>query len=156
MTAFSYWGDTMQLTTFEQSDATSLPIGLLQNVEILAGYNVFEYLYSADSVEFETEKQGEFAVTVNVGVMKMDVATLQHWLGGSGASSTGNIDTSDPALFNITGEISPTDGTGTNLAVTVERCSTDEMPLFSASRSEYVQWDITFTGKTVNPATGPA
>lgn len=151
----AYWGDTMQLTTFEQSDGTSLNVGLLQNVEITAGFDVMEYLYSADSVKFETEKQGEFSVNVNVGVMKWDVATIQHWLGGSGSSSTGLVDTSDPALFNITGEISPTDGTGTNLSVAVTRCSTDEMPLFSASRSEYVQWDVTFTGQDIGPVTGP-
>lgn len=155
MAGKSYWGDTMQLTTFEQSDGTSLTVGLLQDVEIIPSYEVFEYLYSADSTEFETEKQGEFQVTVNVGVMEWDVATIQHWLGGSGASSTGNVDTSDPALFNITGTISPTDGTGTDLEAVVKRCSTPEMPIFSASRSEYVQWDIEFTGQTIDSVTGP-
>lgn len=155
MASKSYWADTMSLDTFATSAGTSISVGLLQNVEITAGYNVMEYLYSADSVEFETEKQGEFAVTVNVGVMKVDTALLQQWLGGSGAESTGNVDTSDPALFDITGSISPTDGSGTDLSVAVKRCSTDEMPLFSASRSEYVQWDVTFTGKTIEPLTGP-
>lgn len=151
----AYWGDSMQLTTFEQSDGTSLNVGYLQDVEITATFNVMERLYSADSVKFETEKQGEFAVTVSVGAMRWDTATLQHWLGGSGASSTGLVDTSDPALFNITGEISPADGTGTNLAVAVTRCSTDEMPLFAATRSEYVQWDVEFTGRDIQPLTGP-
>ena len=155
MAAKAYWSDTMSLSTFEQSDGTSLNVGLLQNVEIIPSFNVMEYLYSADSVLFETEKQGEFQVQVNVGVMKFDVATLQAWLGGSGASSTGVVDTSDPALFNITGTISPTDGTGTDLSVAVLRCSTDSMPIFSASRSEYVQWDVSFIGQDIQPLTGP-
>lgn len=155
MTEKSYWSDTMTLSTFEQSDGTSLNVGLLQNVEIIPSFNVMEYLYSADSVLFETEKQGEFRVEVNIGVMEWDVATIQHWLGGSGASSTGIVDTSDPALFNIQGTISPTDGTGTDLDVTVKRCSTDSIPIFSASRSEYVQWDVTFIGQDIDPLTGP-
>lgn len=155
MAAKSYWSDTMSLDTFATSGGTSITVGLLQNVEIVAGFNVFEYLYSADSVKFETEKQGEFQVTVDVGAMKVDTALLQQWLGGSGASSTGLVDTSDPALFDITGSISPTDGSGTDLSVAVKRCSTDEMPLFSAARSEYVQWDVTFTGQDIEPLTGP-
>lgn len=155
MAAKSYWGDTMTLDTFQTTAGTSLTVGLLQDVEIIAGFDVFEYLYSADSVLFDTEKQGEFNVQVNVGVMKVDTALLQQWLGGSGASSTGVVDTSDPALFDITGSITPTDGSGTDLSVAVKRCSTDEMPLFSAARSEYVQWDITFTGRDIDPLTGP-
>ena len=155
MAAKAYWGNTMALTTFSQSDGTSLNVGYLQNVEITATFNVMERLYSADSVKFETEKQGEFAVTANVGAMQWDVATLQHWLGGSGASSTGLTDTSDPALFNIVGEITPADGSGTPLSVEVVRCSTDEMPIFAASRSEYVQWDVTFTGQDIQNLTGP-
>lgn len=151
----AYWSDTMSLDTFQTTAGTSISVGLLQNVEIIAGFNVFEYLYSADSVLFDTEKQGEFQVTVNVGLMKVDTALLQQWLGGSGASSTGIVDTSDPALFDITGSISPTDGSGTDLSVAVKRCSTDEMPLFSANRSEYVQHDITFTGRDIDPLTGP-
>lgn len=145
----------MALSTFEQSDGTSLNVALLQNVEVIPSFNVMEYLYSADSVLFDTEKQGEFQVEVNVGVMEWDVATTQHWLGGSGASSTGIVDTSDPALFNIQGTLSPTDGTGTNLDVAVKRCSTDSIPIFSASRSEYVQWDVTFIGRDIDPLTGP-
>jgi hypothetical protein len=155
MASQAYWGSTMTLSTFEQTDGTGLNVATLQNVEIIPSFDVFEYLYGADSVKFETEKQGEFSVTVNVGASKWDVATLQHWLGGSGSSSTGLVDTSDPALFNITGEISPADGSGTNLSVAVTRCSTDEMPMFSADRSEYVQWDVTFTGQDINPITGP-
>lgn len=155
MAEHAYWGDTMQLTTFEQSDGTGLNVGVLQNVEILAGFDVFEYLYGADSVKFETEKQGEFRVNVNAGVSKIDVAVIQHWLGGSGASSTSLVDTSDPALFNITGQIEPADGTGTPFSAAVTRCSTDEMPIFSASRSEFVQWDMSFTGQDVGPVTGP-
>lgn len=144
----------MQLTTFEQSDATSLNVGLLQNVEIIAAFETFEYLDSADSVKFETEKQGSFRVTVTVGAAKYDVATIQHWLGGSGASSTGLVDKSDPALFNITGEVTPTDGTATNLQAAVTRCSTDEIPIFSATMGEYIQQDVTFTGQDIT-VTGP-
>lgn len=155
MAAKHYWGDTMQLTTFQQSDGTALNVATLQDVEIIPSFEVFEYLYGADSVKFQTEKQGEFQVQVNVGVSKWDVATLQHWLGGSGASSNSLVDTSDPALFNITGTISPADGSGTDLSVAVTRCSTNEMPMFSASRSEYVQWDVTFTGQDIGPVTGP-
>lgn len=151
----SYWADTMQLSTFQQGDGTALNVGFLQNVEIIPSFEVMEYLYSADSVKFEQEKQGEFQVQVNVGVMAWDVATLQHWLGGSGTSSTGLVDTSDPALFDITGQVSPADGSGTNLSVAVTRCSTDEMPMFSASRSEYIQWDVTFIGQDIGPVTGP-
>lgn len=123
-------------------------------VEIIPGFDIMEYLQTADSVKFDNEKQGDFSVEVNVGIMKWDVATIQHWLGGSGTSSTSIVDTSNPALFNITGEISPADGTGTNIQAQVTRCSTDEMPVFSASKGEYIQRDVSFTGQDIT-VTGP-
>lgn len=150
----AYWGDTMTLSTYETSAGTSLNVGVLQNVEIVPAFQTMEYLYGAESVKYDTEKQGEFQVTVTVGASKWDVVTIQQFLGGSGSSSTGLVDTSDPALFNITGEVTPADGTGTNLIAQVTRCSTSEMPVFTASRNEFIQNDITFTGQDIT-VTGP-
>lgn len=150
----SYWGDTMTLSTYQQSDGTTLNVGGLMEVEIVPRFETMEYLDTADSVKFDNEKQASFRVDVNVGVMKWDVATIQHWLGGSGSTSTSPVDTSDPALFNITGEVTPADGTATNLKAVVTRCSTDEMPVFSASKDEYIQRDVSFTGQDIT-VTGP-
>lgn len=154
MASQSYWGDSMSLTTYEQTDGTALNVGGLMDVEIIARYETNEKLDTADSVKFDDEKQASFRVDVSIGTMKWDVATIQHWLGGSGTSSTGVVDTSNPALFNITGTVSPADGTATNLKAEVVRCSTDEMPIFSASKDEYIQHDVSFTGQDIT-VTGP-
>lgn len=153
MTEFAYWGDEMAITTYQTSSGTTLNIGALRGVEIIPSFQTTEVLYSADDVKFDTEAQGEFQVEVNVTAAKWDVATIQTWLGGSGTSSTSVVNTSDPTLFDITGEVTPK-GSSTNLSADVTRCHTDSMPVFSAARNEFIENDITFIGQNLT-VTGP-
>lgn len=151
MTAKTYYGNDMTLTVKTES-GTSITVGVLKNVEIVDAVEQDD-LYGANSIKRQATKQREFKVNVSVGYAKYDVALIQQWQGGSGASSTGVVDTSDPALFEITGEVTPTDG-GTNLKGVVEEVRFPEMPVFSASEGEYVEWSGEGVGKDVT-VTGP-
>lgn len=151
----TYWGDSMELSIFQIESGTSITVAELQQVEIIPSFQVFERLYSADSVKMASQKQGEFQVQVNIGISAWDVALLQQWLGGSGASSTGLVDTSDPQKFTIEGKIAPADGTATKTAAKVTGVTFDQMPVFTASRSEFVQKDLEGIGEDVTGVTGP-
>lgn len=150
-----YWGDSMTLSTTETEGGTAITIAKLQNVEIIPTFNVFQRLYSADSVKMASQKQGEFRVQVNVGYSEWDVELAQQWLGGSGASSTGLTDTSDPQKFTMVGEIAPADGTATNTSAKVTGVTFEQLPLFSANRSEFVEWNLEGVGEDIVDVTGP-
>jgi hypothetical protein len=151
MAAKSYYGNDMSLTVKTEA-GTSLTVGVLKDVEIVPGVEVDE-LYGADSTKRQTAKQREFSVNVSVGVAQYDVTMIQEWLGGSGSSSTGFVDTTDLALFEITGQVTPTGG-GTDLKGVVEEVYFPEMPVFSATEGEYVTEELEGTGKAIT-VTGP-
>lgn len=147
----TYYGNDMALT-IATSAGTDQPVGVLKDVEIVDAVEADE-LYGAESIKREAVKQREFKVNVSVGFAKYDVSMIQQWQGGSGASSTGMVDTSDPALFKVTGEVTPTGG-GTNLKGVVTGVYFPEMPIFSASEGEYVTWEGEGVGKDIT-TTGP-
>ena len=57
-------------------------------------------------------------------------------------------DTSDPAMFTINAEFVSTGGDET-FEATVTGITFDEMPLVSASRGEFIQWDLSGTGMDI-------
>jgi hypothetical protein len=151
MAANVYYGNEMVLSITTEG-GTSITTGVLKDVEIVAAVEHDE-LYGADSINRETIKQREFGVNVSVGHAKMDTALIQQWLGGSGASSTGMVDTADPALFEVTGEVTP-DGGGTNKKAVVSKVGFPEMPILSVSEGEYETTELDGTGASIT-ATGP-
>lgn len=147
----AYYGNDLTLA-IETGAGTSLPVGALKNVEITPGFEQDD-LYGAESTKRQATKQREFSVSVSVGVAKYDVAMIQEWMGGSGSSSTGVEDTSDPALFQITGSVTPVGG-GNDLEGVVDEVRFPEMPIFSASEGEFVTEELEGTGKDLT-VTGP-
>ena len=151
MAANVYYGNDMALS-IQTEGGTSITVGVLKEIEIVAAAE-HDDLYGADSVERETVKQREFGVNVTISHAKMDMTLIQEWLGGSGSSSTGMRDTSDPALFEITGSVTPAAG-GTDKQAVVEEVNFPEMPILTVSEGEYETTELEGTGTRVT-ATGP-
>lgn len=146
-----YYGNDMVLSITTES-GTTITVGVLKDVEIVAAAE-HDHLYGGDSTKRQEVKRREFGVNVNVGFAKMDMTMIQEWLGGSGQSSTGFVDTSDPALFEVTGEVTPAGG-GTNKKAVVKEVDFPEMPVMSVSEGEYETTELEGTGTDIT-ATGP-
>lgn len=144
MAAERYHGADATIS-IQTAAGTSITVGKLQGVTITPGVEL-DKLYSADSIKRADVKQRQFEVSVEAEIAEFDVALIQQWQGGSGASSTGMVDTSDPAQFQVTGEVTPSDG-GSNLKAVVEEVVFPEMPVFSTSMEEWMTKDISGAGK---------
>lgn len=132
---------------------TSMNIGGLRGINIVPGVEVDD-LYTADSIKREDSKQRQLGVLVECTIVKLDVAMAQEWLGGSGASSTGMVDTTDPALFQVTAEVTPAGG-GTNKKAVVDDVRFPEFPLFAdISYDGWEETQLTGDGADVT-LTGP-
>lgn len=139
--------------TITRSDGTDLNAGELRGVTITPGFEHDEW-YSADSVERGPVVRRNFSVAVEATIGAFDVSMIQAYLGGSGSTSTGLVDSSDPALFQVTGAVTP-DGGGSDLQAVVDGVFFPELPVFSdVSHDAWVEESISGTGKNVT-VTGP-
>lgn len=139
--------DDFTTLDLQTSGSTSTPIAGIQSVEI-SGEVSLERLYTADSIKIEAQKQHEAQVSVSIGYSKFDAAIVEQWLGGSGSSANSLTDTSDPQKYQISGTFEEVSGTN-EINLTVTGISFESMPLISASRGEFVQWDIEGTGEDI-------
>lgn len=147
----AYWLDdftTLDLET-DEGTPTSTPVAGIQNVEIVANFSI-EKLYTADSTKIDAQKQHEAAINVNIGYSKWDSVVVEQWLGGGGGTTANSLtDTSDPQKYQLSGTFDSVDDT-TTIDVTVTGITFESMPIFSASRGEYVQWDLEGTGEDIS------
>lgn len=139
-----YFGDDMTISMTTEG-GTTINIGEAKGVTVTPNAEHVE-MYSADSIKRSDVKRREFSVDVEIEIASWDVAMIQQWLGGSGASSTSVVDTTDPQLFSITGEVTPSDGS-TNLKAVVDGVYFDEIPAFDASEGEWVTNNPSGVGK---------
>lgn len=147
-----YFGDSMALS-IQTEGGTSISIGSLQEVEISVEANENEY-FSADQTTREDVKHTEKVPVVTATIGSFDVSLLQQWLGGSGASSTGLVDTSDPQKYQITGSVTPSGGS-TKLEAQVTGVTIANMPMFSASRNEFLGKEIEGRGDDITLTSTP-
>lgn len=147
-----FFGDTMTLTVDTEA-GTSIPIGSLQAVEIRVEANENEY-FSADTTKREAVQHTERVPVVTFTVGAWDDILQQHWLGGSGTSSTGLVDTSDPQKFDIVGSVTPVGGS-TKYEATVTGVTIPTLPIFSASRNEYLGEEFEGRGDDIDLTTLP-
>lgn len=147
-----YHGHDMTLS-MQTSAGTSIPVGVIHDVDIIESVEIDEQ-ESADSIKRENVKQRSYRVNVSATVGSIDVAMIHQWQGGSGASSTGMVDTGDPAQFQITGAVTPQGGS-TDLQAVVEGVTFPEMPVFSASEDAWIGFDLQGTGDDIT-TTGPS
>jgi len=146
----AYWFDDAVLTLeTAESTPTEIPIAGLQSVEIIPTTSI-EQLWTGDSIKIEAQKQQEFQVNVNIGFSKWDPIFAEQWLGGGGGTEANSMtDTSDPQKFSINTFDPVSVGGGTTVNIQVDGITFEEMPLFAASRGEYVQWDLEGTGEDI-------
>lgn len=146
-----YYGNDMSLTITTEA-GTSITVGVLKDVEIIAAAE-HDRLYGADSTKRQEVKRREFGVQVTAGHAKMDMTLIQQWLGGSGSSSTGFVDSTDPTLFEVTGQVTPAGG-GTDKKAVVEEVDFPEMPVLSVTEGEFETTELEGEGAAIT-ATGP-
>ena len=111
-----YFGETMTVS-MQTEGGTSIPIGKTQGLEMRVEVTETEY-FSADTTLREAVQHSEKVPVVVFRVGAWDVALHKQWLGGSGATSTGLVDSSDPQKFDITGEITPVGGSKFEVEIT--------------------------------------
>lgn len=151
MATEAYWFDDATLTLeTNEGTPTSIPVAGLQEVEIIPSTSI-EQLWTGDSIKIEAQKQHEFQVDVTIGFSKWDPLFAEQWLGGGGGAEANSMtDTSDPQKFNINTFDPVSVGGGTTINIAVDNITFEEMPLFSASRGEYVQWDLSGVGEDIS------
>lgn len=150
MASEAYWFDDATLTfETDETTPTNIPIAGLNEVEIIPSVSI-EQLYTGDSIKIEEQKQHEFSVDVTIGFMKWDPSFAEQWLGGGGGTSANSMtDTSDPQKFSINTFDPVSVGGGTTINIQVDGITFEEMPLFSGSRGEFIQWDVSGTGTDI-------
>jgi len=152
MATEAYFLDDFSTLDLETGEATptSTPVAGIQDVEIIPSVSI-ERLYTGDSIKIDSQKQHEFSVDVSIGFSKWDNVLAEQWLGGGGGTSGNSMtDTNDPQKFSLNTFDQMSVGGGTTINVQVSGITFEEMPLFSASRGEYVQWDLEGMGEDID------
>lgn len=148
--ANAYFSDDIGTLTLETDDSTptGTPVAGIQNVEISADVSI-ESLYTGDSIKTESKKQHEAQVSVSIGYSKFDATVVNEWLDGdTQAGATAFADTTDPEKYQLTGTFTAVGG-GTTATIEIGGITFESMPLISASRGEFVQWDLEGVGEDV-------
>lgn len=139
--------DFATLDVVEEDTEESTPVAGLQDVSIVPQEQI-EILYTADSTKIADRFSHEKQVAVDIGFSFWDGEIAEEWLGGAGQSAGTWEDTSDPQLFELTGDFRSRDGSQA-MTFTIPGITFEEMPLLDASRGEYAQWDLTGIGEDV-------
>lgn len=148
-----YFGDTMTISVALE-DGTSVSVGKTQSLEMRVESTETEY-FSADSTLRDAVQHTEKVPVVVFTIGSWDVALHKQWLGGSGTSSTGLVDTSDPQKFDITGTVTPHGGSS-SWDVDILGVTIPTLPLFSASRNEFIGSEFEGRGDDIDITQEPA
>lgn len=146
MTAKSYFGDSMTLSV-NDPDGGSVPVAGLQSVSFQLSAEHVE-LFTADSIRRDEVKKRELSIPVEIEFAKFDETFAQWWMGVESAAAE-IADTSDVALFEISGEITSSDGDTTKEA-TVEEVYFEDLPLWESSEGEFISQNISGVGAWVS------
>jgi hypothetical protein len=145
----AFFDDASLVLETDEGTPTNIPIAGLQSVTIIPSVSI-EQLYTGDSIKIDAQKQHEFSVDVSIGFSKWDPTFAEQWLGGGGGTSANSMtDTTDPQKFSINTFDQVSVGGGTTINIQVTGVTFPEMPVFDASRGEYVQWDLEGTGEDI-------
>jgi len=148
-----YYGDTMTVSA-ELEGGTSIAIGKTQSVEMMVEVTETEH-FSADTTLREAVQHSEKVPVVTFALGAWDIALHKQWLGGSGTSSTGLVDTTDPQKFTITGSVQPVGGSAA-FEVEITGVTIPTLPMFSASRNEFLEEEFEGRGDDLTITTEPA
>lgn len=149
MASRSYHGADLSLTVTTK-DGVSITVGEIRGVNIVEQFEADDF-YSADSIKRAKTKQRNFSVLVDFDIGKFDIALIKQFHGGSGGSATQSMqDTSDTALYDVTGTVTQHEAS-TDLEATVSDCRFDgELPVFSdVSHDGWMVYSGTMVGKDI-------
>lgn len=132
--------ETLELTTVDGTDDT---VAGIRGVTIEAEYQTLEHLYTADSTKRPTSKQAQFNAPINIEFAFFDGTFAEEWLGGTSVE-----DTTDPTMFELTGDFRNDDGTK-QIEITVTDITFENIPLFDGSMDEFVVWGIDGEGADI-------
>lgn len=148
-----YLGDTMTISVATQA-GTSIPVGSTQALEMRVQVNEIEY-FSADTTLRDAVAHTEKVPVVAFTIGSWDVLFHKHWLGGSGTSSTGLVDTADPTKFDIDGTVTPQGGS-TSWDIKILGVTIPTLPIFSANRNEFIGLEAEGRGDDIDITQEPA
>lgn len=144
-----WFGKTLDVTI--EQNSTGITIGVLQNVTISYSHDAVE-LDGANTVFREDVKRANVRVNVEAEYAEFDAELGRRIISGDESTEAESItDTSDVALFTVSGEVEAADGSGEKLEVTVDEVDFGEdFPLLDVSHDEWSTQSISGTGKTVS------
>lgn len=150
MASETYFADDATLTVEDDGGTpSSIPVAELKGVtiEISADHVT---LFSGDSIERSTVKKREVEVPVEISVAAFDIQLMQGWLAGdSTTTATSLTDTTDVALYTITGTFDNIGG-GSTMTVKVDDVYFETMPVMSADEGEFIVKELSGTGSTIS------
>lgn len=148
-----WYGDTATIS-LQTKGGTTLNIGKLQELEVRVEVNENEY-FSADTTLREAVQHSEKVPVVRFVIGSWDVKLHKHWFGGSGTSSTGLVDTSDPTKFTVTGTVTSVGGSS-SWDVDVKGVTIPTLPLFTMSRNEFLNEEFQGRGDDIDITQEPS
>lgn len=137
--------NTLELTTV---GGTTDTVAGIRGVTIKAEFGTMEHLYTADSTKRVNAKQAQANVPISIEFAFFDGEFVNEWLGGAGGTDTSLADTSDPQLFELTGNFRNDDGSQ-QIDVTVTDIEFENIPIFDASMDEFVVWGLDGNGADI-------
>jgi len=145
----NYWLNDFNTLTLQTVSGTTDTVAGIRGVTLEAEFSTFEHLYTADSTKRVNTKQAQANVPISIEFAFFDGTFVEEWLGGDGGTSTSLSDTSDPELFELTGNFRNDDGTK-QIDVTVTDITFENIPLFDASMDEFVVWGLDGEGADIS------
>jgi len=144
----NYWLNDYETLELTPSGGSTDTVAGINSVALEAEYGTLEELYTADSTKRANVKQAQAGVPVSVEHMFFDGSFVEEWLGGEGSTATSLSDTSDPALFDLTGNFRNDDGTK-QIDVEITDIYFENIPMFDASMDEFVAWGLEGRGADI-------
>lgn len=143
-----FWFNDFEVLELSTVDGDEDFVAGIIGAEIEAEMQTLEELYTADTTEREAVKQAQKAVPLSFDYVKFDGDFAESWLGGAGSTATEWTDTSDPALFELTGDFRSKDG-DQQMEITVTGIYFPSFPFWTGSMDEYVERGLSGTGSNV-------
>jgi len=148
-----WYGDTATISIATES-GTSITVGMLQELEVSVEVSETEY-FSADTTLREATQHSEKVPICRFVIGEWDIALHKQWFGGSGTSSTGLVDTTDPQKFDITGTIKSVGG-ASSWDVDILGVTIPTLPMFTMSRDEFLNEEFQGRGDDIDITQEPA
>jgi len=143
------WRGQEAIVEAEDSEGTSLPVGLLQDFEISVPYEVQQLRGSGDDISFQDVFRSEVEVNFEGEIMEWDTDFWYELIGFDEAA--GELDTTpEVPTVTVTGTIEATDGTEQQFELAD---AYDDEGTISGARDEWIGIPLSLTAPTMTDPT---